>query len=205
MEWQNWIEEKLGICLPEAAILETRLNLAQIGVERILGLPGDQGDDSRTINCLDGVATGEEIVVIATANEPTALGPAILRRPGRFDRIVNFSNPSGALRRQCYAKINPRIDPGSLDQVVSASDGLSFAQLRETFILASQFAFQRDEDVTADDLAGHSDTASNDDLRIDTQSCRWLCRKTTEMIIDCPLRFAATTPPLNAGERPCST
>ena len=102
MEWQNWIEEKLGICLPEAAILETRLNLAQIGVERILGLPGDQGDDSRTINCLDGVATGEEIVVIATANEPTALGPAILRRPGRFDRIVNFSNPSGALR-EVYA------------------------------------------------------------------------------------------------------
>jgi SpoVK/Ycf46/Vps4 family AAA+-type ATPase len=30
------------------------------------------------LNCLDGVASGEGIITIATANEPTALDPAIL-------------------------------------------------------------------------------------------------------------------------------
>ncbi len=32
------------------------------------------------LNCLDGVATGEGIITVATANEPTALDPAILDR-----------------------------------------------------------------------------------------------------------------------------
>lgn len=104
------------------------------------------------LNSLDGVATGEGIVVVATANEPTALDPAILRRPGRFDRVVHFPNPTGELRRQYFQKMAPEIAPDALDQPISASGGLSFAQLRETFILAAQFALHRNEDVTANDL-----------------------------------------------------
>ena len=33
------------------------------------------------------------IIVVATANDPTCLDPAILKRPGRFDRVVQFRNP----------------------------------------------------------------------------------------------------------------
>jgi ATPase family associated with various cellular activities (AAA) len=42
------------------------------------------------LNCLDGVGTGEGIIVVATANEQTILDSAILRRPGRFDRVIHF-------------------------------------------------------------------------------------------------------------------
>lgn len=42
------------------------------------------------LNCLDGVTTGEGIVTVATANEPTMLDPAVLRRPGRFDRVSSL-------------------------------------------------------------------------------------------------------------------
>jgi hypothetical protein len=42
------------------------------------------------LNCLDRVGTQDGVIVVATANDPTCLDPAILKRPGRFDRVVQF-------------------------------------------------------------------------------------------------------------------
>ena len=42
------------------------------------------------LNCLDGVGTQDGLIVVATANDPSSLGAAILKRPGRFDRVVPF-------------------------------------------------------------------------------------------------------------------
>ena len=55
------------------------------------------------LNTLDGAATGEGVVTIATANEPALLDPAILRRPGRFDRVVHFPAPNQQMRCSYYA------------------------------------------------------------------------------------------------------
>jgi ATP-dependent 26S proteasome regulatory subunit len=33
------------------------------------------------------------------------LDPAILRRPGRFDRVVHFPNPSAAQRREYFSRM----------------------------------------------------------------------------------------------------
>jgi ATP-dependent 26S proteasome regulatory subunit len=104
------------------------------------------------LNCLDGVASGEGIVVVATANGPAALDPAILRRPGRFDRVVNFPNPSRNMRLRYFLHMNPNVAPAAIEQTIADSSGLSFAQLREAAVLASQFAFERNDDVTAIDL-----------------------------------------------------
>ena len=104
------------------------------------------------LNCLDGVASGEGIVVVATANGPAALDPAILRRPGRFDRVVNFPNPSRDMRLRYFLHMNPNVAPAAIEQTIADSSGLSFAQLREAAVLASQFAFERNDDVTAIDL-----------------------------------------------------
>jgi transitional endoplasmic reticulum ATPase len=52
------------------------------------------------LNHLDGVGSQNGIVVVATANNPAILDPAILRRPGRFDRVVGFQNPSTELRER---------------------------------------------------------------------------------------------------------
>jgi hypothetical protein len=104
------------------------------------------------LNCLDGVASGEGTITIATANEPTALDPAILRRPGRFDRVVHFPNPSREMRLRYFLHMNPHHAPAAIQQTIADSSGLSFAQLREAAVLASQFAFERNDDVTAIDL-----------------------------------------------------
>ena len=104
------------------------------------------------LNALDGVGTGEGIIVVATANEPTILDPAILRRPGRFDRVVHFPNPSAELRQQYLRQLNPKLPPRRLKLTVDQSDGLSFAQLREVYVIAGQRAFERKGEIGDSDL-----------------------------------------------------
>jgi hypothetical protein len=104
------------------------------------------------LNCLDGVGTGDGIVVVATANEPSLLDPAILKRPGRFDRVVHFARPASELRKRYLIKFGPEIDGDALDNAAAESDGFSYAQLREALILAGQRSFVDRRDTTADDL-----------------------------------------------------
>jgi ATP-dependent 26S proteasome regulatory subunit len=105
------------------------------------------------LNCLDGVATGEGIVTVATANEPTILDPAILRRPGRFDRVVHFPNPSAVLRREYFCRMHEQFLAADLDLIVSDSEGFSFAQLRESYIMAGQLAFEGNREICMSDLS----------------------------------------------------
>jgi ATPase family associated with various cellular activities (AAA) len=104
------------------------------------------------LNTLDGIASGEGIVVVATANEPTILDPAILRRPGRFDRVVHFPNPSCDLRESYFRSRKTALAPAEIERVAQASNGLSFAQLREAYIIAGQQAFERQDTVHQADL-----------------------------------------------------
>jgi hypothetical protein len=107
------------------------------------------------LNCLDGVATGEGIIVVATANEPAILDPAILRRPGRFDRVVHFPNPSSDLRQEYFRRMNPTFSSASLKELAVKSVGFSFAQLREAYIMAGQHAFETKDEISQGDvLAG---------------------------------------------------
>jgi ATP-dependent 26S proteasome regulatory subunit len=91
-------------------------------------------------------------VVIATANDPLALDPAILKRPGRFDRVIHFPNPSNQLRSDYFRKMHPDLDSEGLAPVVAESVGMSFAQLREAYILSGQQSFLRGGDISAEDL-----------------------------------------------------
>jgi SpoVK/Ycf46/Vps4 family AAA+-type ATPase len=104
------------------------------------------------LNCLDGVTTGEGIIVVATANEPTILDPAILRRPGRFDRVVHFPNPTRELRQEYFRRMNPTFSSANLEEAASKSPGFSFAQLREAYIMAGQLAFERKDEISQEDL-----------------------------------------------------
>jgi hypothetical protein len=97
------------------------------------------------LNCLDGVATGEGLIV-------AILDPAILRRPGRFDRVVHFPNPTRDLRQEYFSRFDPNLSPGTLKELSAKSGGLSFAQLRETYIMAGQLAFERQGEISREDL-----------------------------------------------------
>jgi hypothetical protein len=104
------------------------------------------------LNTLDGIATGEGLVVVATSNEPVLLDPAILKRPGRFDRVVHFPPPSQQLRTSYFGQRIPGMPTASLEALAEASDGFSYAQLREGYIIAGQQAFLANRDISLDDL-----------------------------------------------------
>lgn len=107
---------------------------------------------SHLLNCLDGLGTQEGVVVVATANDPTALDPAILRRPGRFDRVVEFPMPDCGLRATYFRKFISNLTTEELQNCVDQSKGLSFAQLREVYILAGQRAYERGGEVSGREL-----------------------------------------------------
>jgi ATPase family associated with various cellular activities (AAA) len=107
---------------------------------------------SHLLNCLDGLATQEGVVVVATANNPTALDSAILRRPGRFDRVVEFPAPDSGLRATYFRKFIPNLTEAEVRDCAEQSEGLSFAQLREVYILAGQRAYERAAEVSGRDL-----------------------------------------------------
>ena len=106
------------------------------------------------LNCLDGLGSSDGTIVVATANHPKRLDPAILRRPGRFDRVVPFHLPSLPLRAEYFRKLAVAIsDETAFERAAAQSEGFSFAQLREAYILAGQIAFQRDdEEIRGEDL-----------------------------------------------------
>jgi len=83
------------------------------------------------LNYLDGVGSQDGVIVVATANDPTCLDPAILKRPGRFDRVVQFRNPDADLRRQYYQRLNLTLAGERFEISIEQTEGFSFAQLRE--------------------------------------------------------------------------
>ena len=97
------------------------------------------------LNCLDGLNSKDGVIVVATANEPTALDPAILRRPGRFDRVIACRPPTAKLRLEYLCHLGaPAENHETLVRLAAEMDGFSYAQVRETFILAGQLAFNAD-------------------------------------------------------------
>jgi hypothetical protein len=104
------------------------------------------------LNCLDGVGSQDGVIVVATANDPTCLDAAILKRPGRFDRVVQFRNPDADLRRQYYQRLSPVLAGDQFEIAIEQTEGFSFAQLRETYILGAQSAFEHGRDIGVADV-----------------------------------------------------
>ena len=80
------------------------------------------------------------------------LDPAILKRPGRFDRVIWFNSPDAELRRQYYRHLNPALTGEELEFAIQNTEGFSFAQLRETYIMGSQSAFEHGREIRITDI-----------------------------------------------------
>jgi hypothetical protein len=127
-------------------------------LDRVFGAAPDC--DNRTaittahlLNCLDGLGTRDGVVVVATANNPADLDPALLKRPGRFDRLAAFPSPSESLRLEYLHRLTEeQMDMGSLAKAGEESAHCSFAQIRESYILAAQSAFLANREIECDDL-----------------------------------------------------
>ena len=60
---------------------------------------------------LDGLSQRSGMLLIATANDPSRIDPALLHRPSRFDRVWTFPVPDMALRTRYIADQFIGIDP----------------------------------------------------------------------------------------------
>ena len=95
------------------------------------------------LNELDGFASNEGIVTIASTNPPERLDPAIMNRPSRFDRKYHFPLPILADRRAYLELWNSRMElamqvgAATVAEVAEGSDGFSFAYVKELIVSAT--------------------------------------------------------------------
>lgn len=92
------------------------------------------------LNEMDGFASNDGILTLATTNHPERLDPAILERPSRFDRKYMFKLPALAERLAYLDMFSARLqlelqlDEDGRRVVAGATDGYSFAYLKELYL-----------------------------------------------------------------------
>lgn len=89
------------------------------------------------LNMLDGLRSMNGVLVIATANEPERLDPALLHRPSRFDRVWTFPLPGldqrlALLKRRGAAYFSE----SALEDAARRSQGFSMAYVQEIIVNA---------------------------------------------------------------------
>jgi cell division protease FtsH len=110
------------------------------------GRPNRSGEEEVTLNQLlvemDGMAGSEGIVWMAATNREDMLDPAV-RRPGRFDRIVEVSLPTAQDRLEILrihaakCRLAPDVDLERLSQLTVGHSGAELANLlNEAAIIA---------------------------------------------------------------------
>jgi SpoVK/Ycf46/Vps4 family AAA+-type ATPase len=80
---------------------------------------------------LDGLSQRSGMLLIATANDPSRIDPALLHRPSRFDRVWTFPVPDMALRTRYIADQFIGIDPHIIDYVASETEDWTMAYMKE--------------------------------------------------------------------------
>jgi hypothetical protein len=129
---------------PSLVILEDLDRLYPLGTSRV--------EENRTgitlqhlFNALDGVGSRDGVIVVATANDVSALPPALAQRRGRFDHVVHVGPPDIVLRAKYLSrlKVSPALSETELNALAKLSEGFCFADLTTMHSSAAQAAFAR--------------------------------------------------------------
>jgi len=83
------------------------------------------------LSFLDGENQTNNIVHFATTNEPEKLADRFIKRPGRFDLVIGMHAPTEETRRAYLKHVDPMLEESILEELVSKTEGLSLAYLRE--------------------------------------------------------------------------
>lgn len=122
-----------------------------IGKVRGVGMTGGHEEREQTLNQIlaemDGIETGEGIIVLGATNRPEYLDPALLR-PGRFDRRIVLDLPD-INDREAILKIHCRQKPLAKDvnlrEVAERTPGFSGADLANVVNEAALLAAKRNQ------------------------------------------------------------
>lgn len=83
------------------------------------------------LNAIDGVESYDGVVLFATSNHPGSIAESLLARPGRFDRVWTFNDPT---QKEIIALLNYRkikISDTPLEVVAKELNGYSMAFVEE--------------------------------------------------------------------------
>lgn len=113
--------------------------------EDIDGIINRYGDESMT-HLLDGETDVDNVLFIATTNYPERLPPRLLNRPSRFDVLMRVGMAGAEARRYYIEQVvtNLLVD---IDELVTATKGLSIAQIKEAIILIQIFEHSIEEAI----------------------------------------------------------
>jgi len=122
-----------------------------IGKVRGVGMTGGHEEREQTLNQIlaemDGIETGEGIIVLGATNRPEYLDPALLR-PGRFDRRIVLDLPD-AKDREAVLAIHCRKKPLAKDvqlrEIAERTPGFSGADIANVVNEAALLAARRDK------------------------------------------------------------
>jgi len=108
--------------------------------EDIDGIIRSYGDESMT-HLLDGGTDVDNTLFLATTNYPERIPARVLNRPSRFDVVIKIGMPTEAARRVYVTALvnNLLID---IDQLVTETDGMSIAEIKEVVILVHIFSYE---------------------------------------------------------------
>lgn len=108
---------------------------------------------SHFLNIMDGFKTLNGVMVIATANEPEELDPALLHRPSRFDRMWKFPLPEMEQRLALLRKRGGAyFSDAALTDAALRSQGFSMAYVQEIVVNALLESAHNGTDPTDADL-----------------------------------------------------
>jgi cell division protease FtsH len=117
------------------------------------GRPNRSGEEEVTLNQLlvemDGMTSSEGVVWMAATNREDMLDPAV-RRPGRFDRVVEVPLPTASDRLEIlkiHAANSPLSPDVDLERLAQLTVGYSGAELANLLNEAAIIAVQEDSDV----------------------------------------------------------
>jgi ATP-dependent 26S proteasome regulatory subunit len=83
------------------------------------------------LSFLDGANQTNNIVHLASTNEPEKLADRFIKRPGRFDLIIGMHAPTAETREAYLRHVDPSLPEDVLKEMVQKTDGLALAYLRE--------------------------------------------------------------------------
>lgn len=97
---------------------------------------------------LDGFQQNDQIIFVLTTNAIERVEGAIKNRPGRISQCIYLGPPTGKLRREYLNVLLKAYNTNAvnLDQIVSETEGVSQAFLKEMIFRAVQIATERNLD-----------------------------------------------------------
>lgn len=122
-----------------------------IGKVRGVGMTGGHEEREQTLNQIlaemDGIETGEGIIVLGATNRPEYLDPALLR-PGRFDRRIVLDLPDSKDREAVLAihcRKKPLAKDVNLREIAERTPGFSGADIANVVNEAALLAARRNK------------------------------------------------------------